>query len=67
MPVTPFVLTTLAGLSTGLGGVIAALFRPTPRLLAFCGGFAGAVMVTVSLADLAPSVMEFYGQSLSML
>ena len=67
MPVTPFVLTTLAGLSTGLGGVIAALFHPTPRLLAFCGGFAGAVMVTVSLADLAPSVMEFYGQSLSML
>ena len=67
MPVTPFILTTLAGLSTGLGGVIAALFRPTPRLLAFCGGFAGAVMVTVSLADLAPSVMEFYGQSLSPL
>ena len=47
--------------------MIAALFRPTPRLLAFCGGFAGAVMVTVSLADLAPSVMEFYGQSLSPL
>ena len=58
-------MTTIAGLSTGLGGLIAALFRPTPRLMAFCGGFAGAVMLTVSLADLAPALLDFYGGLLS--
>ena len=57
----PLLMTTIAGLSTGLGGLIAALFRPTPRLMAFCGGFAGAVMLTVSLADLAPALLDFYG------
>ena len=61
----PLLMTTIAGLSTGLGGLIAALFRPTPRLMAFCGGFAGAVMLTVSLADLAPALLDFYGALLS--
>ena len=61
----PLLMTTIAGLSTGLGGLIAALFRPTPRLMAFCGGFAGAVMLTVSLADLAPALLDFYGTLLS--
>ena len=61
----PLLMTTIAGLSTGLGGLIAALFRPTPRLMTFCGGFAGAVMLTVSLADLAPALLDFYGALLS--
>ena len=61
----PLLMTTIAGLSTGLGGLIAALFQPTPRLMAFCGGFAGAVMLTVSLADLAPALLDFYGALLS--
>mgnify|MGYP000784122203 CR=1 FL=1 len=55
----PLLMTTIAGLSTGLGGLIAALFRPTPRLMAFCGGFAGAVMLTVSLAGDTPANGEF--------
>lgn len=63
----PLLMTTIAGLSTGLGGLIAALFQPTPRLMAFCGGFAGAVMLTVSLADLAPALLDFYGALLSPL
>ena len=62
----PLLMTTIAGLSTGLGGLIAELFRPTPRLMAFCGGFAGAVMLTVSLADLAPALLDFYGALLSL-
>lgn len=62
MPSTPFTLTFLAGLSTALGGVIAVLFKPTARLLAACAGFAAGVMLTVSLADLAPLALEFYGQ-----
>ena len=65
MDATPLLFTTLAGLSTTLGGVIAVLFKPTPRLLAVCGGFAGGVMLTVSLADLAPGAVRFYGQYLS--
>lgn len=64
MVASPILLTTLAGLSTGLGGCIAILFAPTPRLLAACGGFAGGVMITVSLADLAPGAIRFYGQYL---
>lgn len=60
MLLTPLLFTTLAGLSTALGGVVAALFRPTPRLLAVCSGFAGGVMLTISLADLAPSAVDFY-------
>lgn len=56
--------TTLAGLSTGLGGLIAALFPSTPRLLAASAGFAGGVMLTVSLADLAPAALEYYGAGL---
>ena len=64
MIASPLLLTTLAGLSTGLGGVIAVLFKPTERLLALCAGFAGGVMLTVSLADLAPGAIEFYGQYL---
>lgn len=61
---TPLLLTTAAGLSTGLGGLIAALFRPTEKFLAFCSGFAGAVMLTVSLTDLAPELLDFYGRFL---
>lgn len=62
---TAFLLTVLAGLSTGLGGVLAALLRPTPRLLRLCSGFAGGVMVTISLADLAPQAAAFYGSYLA--
>lgn len=65
MMASPFLLTTLAGLSTGLGGVIAAAFRPSQRLLAACAGFAGGVMLTVSLADLAPGALTFYSAYLS--
>lgn len=57
---TALLFTTLAGLSTALGGLIAALFPPTPRLLAAASGFAAGVMLTVSLADLAPAALDFY-------
>lgn len=61
MPQTPFLLTFLAGLSTALGGVIAVAFRPTARGLALAAGFAAGVMTAVSLADLAPAALDFYG------
>lgn len=58
---SPIVLTTLAGLSTGVGGLLAALCPPSERLLAASAGFAGGVMLTASLADLMPEALAFYG------
>ena len=54
---SPIVLTTLAGLSTGLGGLLAVLCPPSERLLAVSAGFAGGVMLTASLADLMPEAL----------
>ncbi len=56
----PLIFTTLAGLSTGLGGLLAILYRPTRRLLAVSAGFAGGVMLAASLADLVPGALRFY-------
>lgn len=61
MQTSPLVLTTLAGLSTGVGGVLAAVCKPTERLLAAGAGFAGGVMLTASLTDLMPEALHFYG------
>ena len=58
---SPIVLTTLAGLSTGLGGLLAVLCPPSECLLAASAGFAGGVMLTASLADLMPEALAFYG------
>ena len=60
MQASPIVLTTLAGLSTGLGGALAALAKPSETMLAASAGFAGGVMLTASLADLMPEALEFY-------
>lgn len=60
-----FLVTTLAGLSTGLGGLLAVLVRPGERLLAASMGFAAGVMITVSLADLVPGVLLYYLECLS--
>ena len=60
MQTSPIVLTTVAGLSTGLGGVLAVLGKPTEKLLAASAGFAGGVMLTASLTDLLPEALHFY-------
>lgn len=61
-------MTTLAGLSTGLGGLIVFFFRrPGPKLMAFSLGFAGGVMLTVSLSDMLPHTVETYGASMARL
>ena len=58
---TAILMTTAAGLSTGLGGLAALLSRrPTNRLLCFSQGFAGGVMLTVSLSDMLPHAVEGY-------
>lgn len=60
-----FTLTTLAGLSTGLGGLVVLLFRrPKERLMAFSLGFAAGVMLTVSLSDMLPHTVETYAETM---
>lgn len=61
---TPLAMTILAGLSTGVGGLIPLLVPPSDRLMAGSMGFAGGVMLTVSLADLLPGALAIYRQSL---
>ena len=61
MQASPILLTTLAGLSTTLGGVLATLSKPTETMLSASAGFAGGVMLTASLADLMPEALNFYG------
>lgn len=61
-------LTTLAGLSTGLGGLVVLLVRrPQERTMAFSLGFAGGVMVTVSLSDMLPHAIETYTETMGRL
>mgnify|MGYP001852174844 FL=1 len=62
---SPFFYTVVAGLSTGLGGVLAAAVRPSRRALDACMGFAAGVMLAISLADLAPAAIGFYGSYLT--
>jgi ZIP family zinc transporter len=53
-------MTTLAGLSTGLGGLLVLWRMPSSRGVSLALGFAGGVMLTVSLADLVPAGLAFY-------
>ena len=50
-------LTTIAGLATGIGGLLAFFSRPgkdNGRFLSASLGFSGGVMVFISLAELMP-------------
>ena len=64
MQASPMVLTTLAGLSTALGGLLAVAAKPTKTTLSISAGFAGGVMLTASLADLLPEALSFYSSYL---
>ena len=64
MQASPMVLTTLAGLSTALGGLLAVAAKPTKTTLSVSAGFAGGVMLTASLADLLPEALRFYSSYL---
>ena len=52
--------TTLAGLSTALGGALGALRRPGRRGMAFSMGFGAGIMVAVSLMDMLPAALGRY-------
>ena len=59
-------LTTLAGLSTTLGSIIAVFYRePGPRQMAFILGFSAGVMVLVSFVELLGQGIEMLGFSMA--
>lgn len=61
-------ITLLAGLSTGVGGLIVLVSRrPSAGMMAFSMGFAGGVMTAVSLADMLPEAVEGYAQGMPVL
>ena len=65
---TVFLLTTLAGLATGIGGFIAFFMKKTDtKALTFSLGFSGGVMVYISLVELLGEaqhrLIEFKGHT----
>ena len=52
--------TTLAGLSTALGGALGVLRRPGRQSMAFAMGFGAGIMVAVSLMDMLPAALGRY-------
>ncbi|QEE17509.1 zinc transporter ZupT [Promethearchaeum syntrophicum] len=58
-----FLLTILAGLSTGIGSLIAFFIRkPKTSYLSFALGFSGGVMLYISFVELLPNGMEAIGE-----
>jgi len=60
---TAFLLTTLAGLSTGIGSVIAYFIRkPKMNYLCFSLGLSAGIMLYVSFVELIPEAFEGIGE-----
>ncbi|MGD2250619.1 MAG: zinc transporter ZupT [Candidatus Methanofastidiosia archaeon] len=61
-------LTTIAGLSTGIGSAIAYFIKnPKKSYLSFSLGFSGGVMIYVSFVELLPTAMETIGDHTSFI
>jgi ZIP family zinc transporter len=58
---TAFLLSLIAGLSTGLGGLIAVIRKPGPRQYGFLMGIAAGVMITLSFLELVNEALELQG------
>lgn len=59
--ITAFSLTLIAGLSTGIGGIIAFITkRDNIRFLTLTLGFSAGVMLFVSFVDIFPAATELY-------
>ncbi len=61
------VLSTLAGLATGAGGVLVLIKKPGRRSFGFFGGFAAGVMITVSFLELILEPWKISGPILTIL
>lgn len=53
-------LTTLAGLFTALGGLLAVIRQPKKKTIGFGMAFAAGVMTAISLVDILPRSIAFY-------
>lgn len=53
-------VTTLAGLATALGGLLAVMRLPGRRFMGVSMGFAAGVMVGIGLMDMLPESLEHY-------
>jgi ZIP family zinc transporter len=58
---TAFLLSLIAGMGTGLGGLIAVIRRPGPRLYGFLMGITAGVMITLSFLELVSEAWELQG------
>jgi len=61
------ILSTLAGLATGLGGLIAIAKKPGKRLLGFLMGLAAGIMITLSFLGLMSEALKISGLQLAAL
>ncbi len=61
-------LTFLAGISTGLGGIITYFIKkPKTKYLSLSLGFAGGVMIYISFIELLPEAFEDAGESIAVM
>ena len=60
-------LSLIAGLATGLGGLIATIRRPDKRFFGFLMGFASGVMITLSFVDLIGETIRHKGILIAVL
>jgi len=68
MNLTELLLSTLAGLSTTLGGLLSTVVRrPGPRFMSLMLGFSAGVMILVSFGELLPGGVEETGFLLAYL
>lgn len=60
-----FLLSLVAGLATGVGGLIAIIRKPGKRSFGFLMGFAAGVMITLSFLDLVNEAWQLSGYLLT--
>jgi ZIP family zinc transporter len=58
---TAFLLSLMAGMGTGLGGLLAVIRRPGPRLYGFLMGLTSGVMITLSFLELVSEAWQMQG------
>lgn len=56
-----FLLTSIAGLATGLGSLIGIIFRPGPRFMSATLGFAAGIMILIAFGELLPGAVAHLG------
>jgi len=59
--ITVFLLSLVAGLGTGLGGLIAVIRKPGPRLYGLLMGVTAGVMISLSFLELVNEAWELQG------